>query len=112
MATVDLTSPCAYTASHALAEIRQGNLTVEEYAMSLLSRIKDRDPTVKAWTYLNPDQVLNEARQLDSVPIEKRGPLHGLPVGIKDVMLTKGTGLGQWGNCSEPHPPDWFDAGD
>lgn len=39
----------------------------------------------------DPDLVLSEARRLDQIPLEQRGPLHGVPVGIKDVMDTKGT---------------------
>jgi Asp-tRNA(Asn)/Glu-tRNA(Gln) amidotransferase A subunit family amidase len=77
------------TASQAAAGIRSGSFTVEEYAKSLLSRIKERDTTVKAWAYLNPEQVLDQARQLDKVPPEKRGPLHGVSVAVKDVIYTK-----------------------
>jgi Asp-tRNA(Asn)/Glu-tRNA(Gln) amidotransferase A subunit family amidase len=64
-------------------------LTVEAYAKSLLSRIKERDETVKAWAYLSPDFVLERARELDQTPKEKRGPLHGIAIGVKDVILTK-----------------------
>jgi Asp-tRNA(Asn)/Glu-tRNA(Gln) amidotransferase A subunit family amidase len=34
--------------------------------------------------------VLSQARQLDAVPQELRGPLHGVPVGVKDIFYTKG----------------------
>ena len=77
------------TASQAAAGMRSGSFTVEEYAQSLLSRIRDRDDTVKAWAYLDPEQVLNQARQLDKVPPEERGPLHGVSVAVKDVIHTK-----------------------
>ncbi|KAF4495297.1 amidase [Fusarium agapanthi] len=62
---------------------------VEQYASSLLERIKQRDDDVKAWAYLDPKAVLEQARALDRVPKYQRGPLHGLPVGIKDIILTK-----------------------
>ena len=78
------------TASEALAKIRSGELTVEQYAQSLLQRIQDRDDAVRAWVHLNPDYVLEQARALDKVPVEKRGPLHGIPIGVKDVIYTKG----------------------
>lgn len=77
------------TASEALQLIRKGEFTIEEYAKSLLARIKARDDTVKAWVYLNENLILSNARALDQVPHEKRGPIHGLPVGVKDVILTK-----------------------
>lgn len=87
--------PDAYklTATKAAAEIRAGFLTVEEYARSLLTRIQQRDAQVEAWTFLNPESVLQQARQLDKVPVEKRGPLHGVAVGVKDVIYTKGMSL-------------------
>ncbi|KAH8698932.1 amidase signature domain-containing protein [Talaromyces proteolyticus] len=77
------------SASNAVSLIRQGNLTVEQYAKALLSRIAQRDPIVHAWAYIDPEYVLDQARKLDRVPIEHRGPLHGIPVAIKDIALTK-----------------------
>ncbi len=73
--------------------MQNGDITVEDYAKSLLARIKERDEVVKAWAYLDPEFVLAQARTLDRVPVEKRGPLHGIAVGVKDVILTKGTSL-------------------
>ena len=40
---------------------------------------------------LDPEFVLSQASALDQIPKKERGPLHGLAVGIKDVMNTKGT---------------------
>jgi Asp-tRNA(Asn)/Glu-tRNA(Gln) amidotransferase A subunit family amidase len=85
-----MTEPYRLTASVALALMQKGDLTVEEYAKSLLARIKERDEVVKAWAYLDPEFVLTQARKLDQIPAEKRGPLHGIAVGVKDVILTKG----------------------
>jgi Asp-tRNA(Asn)/Glu-tRNA(Gln) amidotransferase A subunit family amidase len=85
-----MAEPYRLTASEALALMKKGDLSVEDYAKSLLSRIKERDHVVKAWAYLDPDFVLAQARKLDQIPPEKRGPLHGIPVGVKDVILTKG----------------------
>ncbi|KAG5749178.1 hypothetical protein H9Q69_003691 [Fusarium xylarioides] len=81
--------PWHHTATEILENIRSGNLTVEQYASSLLERIQQRDDDVKAWAYLDPKAVLEQARKLDQVPKDQRGPLHGLPVGIKDIILTK-----------------------
>jgi Asp-tRNA(Asn)/Glu-tRNA(Gln) amidotransferase A subunit family amidase len=77
-------------ASQALALMQKGELTVEEYAKSLLARIKERDHLVKAWAYLDPSFVLEQARALDQIPVQRRGPLHGIAIGVKDVVLTKG----------------------
>ncbi|CAG7558256.1 unnamed protein product [Fusarium equiseti] len=83
------TVPWSWSAAEALQKLQSRELTVEQYAASLLVRIKQRDDDVKAWAYLNPEAVLEQARALDKVPFEQRGPLHGLPVGIKDIILTK-----------------------
>ncbi|KAL4772300.1 amidase signature domain-containing protein [Aspergillus nidulans var. acristatus] len=81
--------PYRLTATQSLPLIKDAKLSVEDYARSLLSRIDSRDPTVQAWAYLNPEQVLEQSRQLDKVPIDQRGPLHGVPIGVKDVIYTK-----------------------
>lgn len=85
-----MTEPYRLTATEALALLKNGSLTVEDYAKSLLARISERDAAVQAWAYLNPDLILSEARKLDQIPAEKRGPLHGIAIGVKDVILTKG----------------------
>ncbi|CAO2652728.1 Nn.00g021390.m01.CDS01 [Neocucurbitaria sp. VM-36] len=84
-----MTEPFRLTASQARTKFNNGSLTVEGYAQSLLSRIQARDSAVRAWAYLNPELVLQRARELDQIPCEKRGPLHGVAVGVKDVILTK-----------------------
>lgn len=85
-----MTEAWKLTATQALALMRSGDLKVEDYAKSLLSRISARDSVVKAWAYLDPEFVLAQARKLDQVSPAERGPLHGIAVGVKDVILTKG----------------------
>ncbi|KAG7403545.1 Glutamyl-tRNA(Gln) amidotransferase subunit A [Fusarium oxysporum f. sp. rapae] len=77
------------TASEALRKIRADEMSVQEYAESLLERIKARDEDVKAWAYLDEERVIQEARLLDEIPKKNRGPLHGLPIAVKDVIYTK-----------------------
>ncbi|KAF2726297.1 amidase signature enzyme [Polychaeton citri CBS 116435] len=77
------------SAAQALQRLRDGSLKCEDYAQALLARIKYRDPTIRAWVYLNEDQILTQARHLDTIPPSERRPLHGLPIGIKDVILTR-----------------------
>lgn len=74
------------TASDASALIREGKLGVEELARACLDRIAERDPAVRGWSFIDPDLVLDQARELDKMPT--KGPLHGIPVGIKDVIDT------------------------
>ncbi|KAJ0420265.1 amidase signature domain-containing protein [Aspergillus carlsbadensis] len=87
--TTPSSDPSRLTATQALALIRSNELSVESYARSLLARIESRDEAVKAWAYLDPEFVLEQARKLDAIPVEERGPLHGLPIGVKDVIYTK-----------------------
>jgi Asp-tRNA(Asn)/Glu-tRNA(Gln) amidotransferase A subunit family amidase len=77
------------TASQAQAGILAGKFTIEDYVKSLLARINDRQH-LKAWAYLDADYVITEAKRFDALPPEKRGPLHGVVIGVKDVILTKG----------------------
>ena len=51
-----------------------------------LDRIAEREAEVHAFVHLDPDAALAQARALDSGPW--RGPLHGLPLGVKDLFDT------------------------
>ncbi|KAI5365850.1 putative amidase signature domain-containing protein [Septoria linicola] len=82
--------PFRLTATKALEAFHQGDLTVEDYARSLLDRIRERDDQVGAWIYLDGNQVVEQAKALDKVPKDERGPLHGVAVAVKDVIYTKG----------------------
>jgi Asp-tRNA(Asn)/Glu-tRNA(Gln) amidotransferase A subunit family amidase len=77
------------TATEVLAKIKGGDITVEDYARSLLKRIESRDEAVQAWAYLNPEYVIKQAQALDAVPHAERGPLHGVAIAVKDVIYTK-----------------------
>ena len=66
--------------------IRAGEWSAESVARTCLERIAAREPTVGAWAYVDPDAVLDRARALDRAA--SRGPLHGVPIGIKDVIDT------------------------
>lgn len=82
--------PFRLTATEALQAFDSGSLTVEVYARSLLDRIQKRDEVVRAWEFLDRERVIEQAKALDQVPREQRGPLHGVAVGVKDVIYTKG----------------------
>ena len=81
------TDPTALTASEALPRLRDGSLSAEAYARACLERIGEHDRQVRAWAHVDPDLVIEQARALDRRQV--KGPLHGLPVGVKDIMLTK-----------------------
>ncbi|XEV02025.1 hypothetical protein FSHL1_007312 [Fusarium sambucinum] len=81
--------PWKLTASEAFAQIQADKLSVQEYAKSLLERIDERDKDIQAWAYLNEEIIMQQAKNLDEVPKKNRGPLHGLPIAVKDVIYTK-----------------------
>jgi Asp-tRNA(Asn)/Glu-tRNA(Gln) amidotransferase A subunit family amidase len=78
------------TASQAAAEIARGAISAEEYTQSCLDRIAAVDPEVRAFVHLDPEHALAQARALDRQKAEggRIGPLHGIPVGIKDIVDT------------------------
>jgi Asp-tRNA(Asn)/Glu-tRNA(Gln) amidotransferase A subunit family amidase len=77
-------------ATDAARAIREGALTSEELVDACLARIREAEGQVQAWTYLDPAFALAQARALDAhrQAGEPCGPLHGVPVGIKDVIDT------------------------
>jgi len=78
------------TATEVVQKIKSGEFSVQDYATSLLNRIATRDNAVQAWAHLDPEYVMEQARVLDAVPKNDRGPLHGVAIAVKDVILTKG----------------------
>ena len=74
------------SAREAAQRIAEGKLTSQELVGACLERIAARETAVGAWAFLDPDQALAEARARDQAkPV---GPLHGVPIGVKDVMDT------------------------
>jgi len=82
--------PCQLTATEAADLIRARNLSCEELVRSCLARIATRDPIIRAWLYIDPEQCIRNARELDKQAAagNPTGPLHGLPWGVKDVIDT------------------------
>src|SRR4029077_19405808 len=78
------------TASEAAAEIAAGAVSAEAYAHACLTRIEALDGEVKAFAHLDREHVLAQARKLDERRLEGHplGPLHGIPVAIKDIIDT------------------------
>ncbi len=70
----------------AAAAIAAGTLTATALAESCLARIAARDAEVRAWVTLEADRVLDEARRRAAEA--PRGPLHGVPLGVKDIIDT------------------------
>ncbi|KAM0746560.1 amidase family protein [Meredithblackwellia eburnea MCA 4105] len=80
---------CRLSASEVVALTTSGKLLVEDYVKALIAHVEAREPTVQAWAYFDKDLIIKNAKALDALPADKRGPLHGVCVGVKDVILTK-----------------------
>ncbi len=74
------------TATQAAAMIASREITSELLVQACLDRVAEREETVEAWAFIDPELALAEARRRDSE--ESTVPLHGIPVGIKDIIDT------------------------
>jgi Asp-tRNA(Asn)/Glu-tRNA(Gln) amidotransferase A subunit family amidase len=83
-------SLCALGVSEAAAEIREGRISSVELVTACLDRIAEVETDVQAWTFLDRDHALKQAKTLDELRAHGQpvGPLHGVPVGIKDIFDT------------------------
>ena len=74
------------TAADAAAKLRAGEITSVQLVRDCLARIEAREGDVGAWAFIDPDHAIAQAVALDGVPA--RSALHGVPVGIKDILDT------------------------
>jgi Asp-tRNA(Asn)/Glu-tRNA(Gln) amidotransferase A subunit family amidase len=72
-------------------EMARGGCKAVEAAEACLARIAEREPEVEAWAHLDPAYALRQAEAADAYRASGRpiGPLHGVPVGIKDIVDTR-----------------------
>jgi Asp-tRNA(Asn)/Glu-tRNA(Gln) amidotransferase A subunit family amidase len=71
-----------------LGQLRTGQRSAVEVTTDVLERITAREDDLHAWAHLDAELALARARELDALPAGERGPLHGLPVGVKDIIDT------------------------
>ena len=95
--------PRELTIREAAKQMKAGKLTAEKLIESCLERIHERDETIHAWVEVYEQQALAEARRCDD-EMQKgnlRGPLHGIPLGVKDIIDVRG----QYTRCGTPVYP-------
>jgi Asp-tRNA(Asn)/Glu-tRNA(Gln) amidotransferase A subunit family amidase len=85
-------NPETLSLAAAVHGIRDGTLSPVEYVNAFLTRIDAAEAEVCAWVTIDREAVLAEARKCEEEARNKRfrGPLHGIPVGVKDIFYTKG----------------------
>ena len=78
------------SAPETAAAIRDGRLTSVALVEACLKRIEAREAEVQAWAFLDPEHARKQARAADEHRKRGRplGPLHGMPVGVKDIVDT------------------------
>jgi Asp-tRNA(Asn)/Glu-tRNA(Gln) amidotransferase A subunit family amidase len=87
---MDSTALHRLSAADAARAIADGAITSEQLVEACLARVREVDGEVQAWAFLDPEHALAQARARDRDRSEGRpiGPLHGVPVGIKDIIDT------------------------
>ncbi len=87
-----MSQPHELTAAQAARLIREGSMSPVDLMDSLLARIDRLEPRLKAWVYLDRQAARAEAEQKtkDLLQGGRVGPLHGVPIGVKDIYYTAG----------------------
>jgi Asp-tRNA(Asn)/Glu-tRNA(Gln) amidotransferase A subunit family amidase len=100
---IAVTDPRSLSARDAARQIAEGKLTAEALVMAYLDRIAAREGVVGAWEYFDREQALAEARRRDADP--PRGPLHGVPIAVKDLIDTADMPTGYGSAIYRGHRP-------
>ena len=87
-----MSEPFDLTAGEAAASIADGRLSPVELMESLLARAESLEPRLNVWVTLDRDRATESARQREREVSEGAalGPLHGVPIGVKDIFYTAG----------------------
>ena len=80
----------ALSLTEAAADIRDGRIKSAELVADCLKRIEEVDGAIEAWAYLDRDHAMMQAEAADLRRQKGNalGPLHGVPIGIKDIFDT------------------------
>jgi aspartyl-tRNA(Asn)/glutamyl-tRNA(Gln) amidotransferase subunit A len=94
--------PEPLTITEAAEFIRKGELTPSELLEQCIRRLDKYEERVRAWVYLDRDGAREAAARLTSElkAGQYRGPLHGIPIGVKDIIdvfdMPTGCGSKRW----------------
>ena len=82
--------------------IKSQKITSEQLTLFFINRLRDHDPILKAVITVTEARALEQARRVDEeITLGRyRGPLHGVPYGVKDIIAVEGYKT-TWG--SEPY---------
>ena len=84
--------PHDLTIAEAGAALRDGSLTCAALTDSVLERLEQTEPQLNAYITVTADLAREQAARLDDELRDghDRGPLHGIPIGLKDLVDTAG----------------------
>ena len=87
-----MTQPYTLSIAAAAEQIRTGQLSPVDLVRSCLDRIGQLELQLKAWVTVDANAALSAAQGCETAIRQGhyRGPLHGIPVGIKDIFFTAG----------------------
>ena len=79
------------TATELVSKLKSGEVSSVEVCEAYLDRIKKFEKEVKAWAYIDAKTILEKASEKDEYRKSGKplGPLHGIPIGIKDIIGTE-----------------------
>lgn len=80
------------TIREAAEALRRRRFSALELTTAALGRIERLNPTLQAFITVTAEQALDQARQADAelAAGADRGPLHGIPIAVKDLFCTRG----------------------
>ena len=93
------------SAVEAARQIEAGKITAEALVRDCLERIAAREPEIQAWEFIDQEAALKLARAADAGP--RRGLLHGLPIGVKDLIDTVDMPTAYGSPIYANHRPAW-----
>ncbi len=86
-------------------QLARREIRCADLVRACLERIEAREAAVGAWSFLAADAALRQARVLDAGAL--RGPLHGLPLGVKDLIDTVDLPTAYGSPLYAGHQPAW-----
>ena len=99
--------PCDLSIVEAGEKLRDGSLTSVTLTRAVLKRIAERDRDYSSFYVVLEDQALEAARRADADIANgiDRGPLHGIPIGIKDMIDVTGVATTAGSRSRESNVP-------
>lgn len=79
-----------HKASELQALLHKKEISIADLTAESFKRIEAVDADVNAFLALNKEKATAQSNEMDQVPFEQRGPLFGMPIGVKDNIVTEG----------------------